>query len=147
MPEPGPRNTPAALITLAPAPAAPPPIGKWIRLLGAHGATVYVARREDPDGFTLFGDRLLAVADLDDLDSQMDEADRDDAVHASRFPAAPAGMPEPDGRATRYHLVDEATGAAVRPRVVGSSLGRGFSPTGVDGDQLRWLAVRARRLR
>lgn len=142
------ENSPVAVLPIAEMPASLPSLGMWTRLLGAYGTVRSAALRRDRQGFTLVGDRVLDVVPHDGLDARLDAADRDyDARPLPRF-ERPPGFPEPpptDCSVRTYRLIDEGTGRAATPFVASSGRSAGFRASGLDGDRLRWSAVRLRR--
>jgi hypothetical protein len=140
--EPTLETTPAVLIPLGDLPSSKPSIGAWIWLVGSRGATVPAALRFEDGGFTLVGDRLLEVLDLDTLEKRLMTANWEAAPRPELPPDFPYARPQTDSHLRTYRLVDEKTGKPVEAVVLGQSWSKGFRPIGLDGDNLRWSLVR-----
>ena len=142
--EPTAENSPAALMPLGDLPAKAPALGGWTWLMNRFGTTVPVALRLEPGGFTLVGDRLLERLDLATLEVRLAEADETAMPRAELPPDFPYERPVTDSHLRTFRLVDEKTGAPVKPAVVGQSWSKGFRPITLDGDHLRWSVLRLR---
>ncbi len=144
MPDRSPAHTPAVLVSLAPPPDTPPPVGTWKRMLGNQGATTRHLFRPDPGGFTLFGERLLSVLPLAEIDARMDRADAARDALKIEFPSWPDDRPPLTCFGRVYRLVDDATGTVVEPFLEGQSGRAVFQASEYDGDLLQWRALRVR---
>lgn len=140
-------TTPSVVIPLDPSPAAPPPLGVWIRLLGAHGATRHAARLHTPKGFMLLGEGALPhlrpatlAADLDAADSQYP------------FTLADTLALRPDfAPYVRFHSVSYRFAPATPKRpagfsVCGATTGPRFDPATLDGDAVAEEVRRHRKV-
>jgi hypothetical protein len=108
---------------------------------------VFAAFREDARGWTVLGDRPLALLGAPDAEAALDEADRSyDAMMRKpgrpRFP--PPGFP---WVMRRYRLLHEHTGERVVPAVFGAEARTepGLAP--LAGEVLGWSAARLRPAR
>ncbi len=149
-PERTPAHAPAALVALGPPPAAPAPVGTWKRLLNGFGATTWHALRPETDGLTLIGERTLRKIPLDELDDRLREADEKHGRPAVGFGSLAAGWPEhlpPLVCSVRvYKLVDPESGKTIEPCVHTDAASGKWVPGGLDGDELKWGALRLRWL-
>ncbi len=146
-PDPTPDSTPAVLIPLEPSPRPRSRWGSFVRLVGGFGGTGHALLRREPDGFTLVGDRVVDLVDLDDLGRMLDAVepfDHPDLDAARR--AWLEGRPEFDSLTMICRVVDDRTHMAVTPSCIESHRTRGFRGRMLDGDQLRFRVVRQRRL-
>jgi hypothetical protein len=143
-PPPPPGVIPAVLIPLPDLPPGPAPLGGWRRFLGGGGATVPAALREDPAGWTLVGAPALAALRAPDVESAMDEAERN---HDARFGESGAREPPPESAWTirLFRLLDDSTGSPCPPVTeVALKLASRDVPA-LDGDVLALGAARLRR--
>lgn len=150
--EPSPGNSPAALVPVPDLPDAPPPLGGWVRTIGARGAVRFAALRRERGGLTLVGDLALEQG-VEDLDSRLDAADRawdaERAAHPRPKFELPPGFPPPpptDTQVRRYGLVHGQTGEPIPPACSSDGRSQGFDARTLDADRLRGEAVRMRRL-
>lgn len=129
------ETTPSVVLPLDPSPAAAPPLGTWIRLLGARGDTRHAARIDTPRGFTLLGEHALPHVRPSTLDADLDAAD-------ARYPLSlddtlalrPETAPYIRFRSMSYRWTP---GTAKQPAgfaVCGAGSGPRFDPAGLDGD-------------
>ncbi len=134
-----PEDLPVAAVELRPLPAAPPPVGRWLRVLGERGATALAALRRDDDGFTVIGEAALASLELQDLDERMDAAA--EAIE-SRLPAMewPADRP-PLRWSVHAFRVDEG---GLRCEALGQVTE--WDGRDLDGDRVAGQVVRCRRI-
>ena len=147
MPARSPANTPAVLVPVAAIPAAPPPVGAWKRVLGICGAPSLAALRPDAGGFTMFGDRAVAEIHAIRLEKRLGQVD--DAEELLRLetggpPGWHEAMPPMACKVRYYRLLDETTGRRIEPMAGGEQNLTGFDPGNLDGDRLRWGAMRLR---
>ncbi|KAF0246851.1 MAG: hypothetical protein FD180_381 [Planctomycetota bacterium] len=143
MPKRVPENIPAAILRLEtpPAPSIP---GDWKRLLADNGAVVPVLARPDPNGFTLIGDRAAAAIPPGEIDGRLARAG---AASRRAFPQRheyPEELPPKACTVTTYRLVDEATGKPIEPERETEAQSPEFQIAGVNGERLRWGALRLR---
>lgn len=135
-----PDDIPVAAVELRPVPAQPPPLGRWLRLLGERGDTVLAALRTDADGCTIVGEDALAAIDLQRLDEGMDAAA---AAMAARLPPF-------DWPADRPPLTCAVHGFSVRAGSLlcdETSQCADWDAGGLDGDRLAARVLRVRKLR
>jgi len=143
-PEMIPANTPAAVIPLESCPHEAGDWGAWIRLVGTHGGTVFAVLKRDVDGCTLVGEGLAECLDLGTLEETLDAADMASVSPITARPDWPAHLPPLNSHAVTYRLVDEDTRLPSAPAIVESTRNHGFITKALDGDRLRWRAVRQR---
>ncbi len=138
MPDAVPENVPAVLVPLEGSPAEAPTFGAWTTLLGAHGATSFAACRRKGKGFTLIGQHILPLVDLDQLDGEMDRVDE---AHEARFREVVARTPGGiERRPCRTIIYDVRDGG--RLAFGGASEGDTWSADGLDGDVIARRVVR-----
>jgi len=147
-PDATPENTPAVLIPLAPVARSPWRGASVMRLLGGFGGTIQALMRRDADGFTLVGDGLIGLVDLDGIDAMLEEVQHFDHPAIEQAREAWLGERPPyDTETTVYRLVDDSTLEPITPRVDSGSRGYGFRGRALDGDRVRFRVVRQRGLR
>ncbi len=118
-----------------------------MRILGGCGGTRHGLLRREPDGFTLVGDRVVDLVDLDGLDCALAGVEPFDHPElAAAREAWSEGRPRYDSELLVYRVVDERTLMAVTPSCVESHRTRGFRGRMLDGDRLRLRVVHQRRL-
>lgn len=142
-----PETIPCVLVPLDPSPVKPPPFGRWIRLLGARGATRHVVRAKDGDGFLLVGAEALPRMVLARLRSDLDALD---AKAAESEQALPSPVPEfarfVRFRAGRYRWTAATPDRAAGLRRFGGAQGPRFDAGDLDGDELVAEVWRQRRV-
>jgi hypothetical protein len=121
--------------------------GSFVRLLGGFGGTRHALVRRDSRGFTLVGDRVVDLVDLDELDRALDGIEPlDHPELAAAREAWLEGRPGYDSEMIVCRVVDERRLFPVTPSCVESQRTRGFRGRMLDGDRLRLRVVRQRRL-
>jgi hypothetical protein len=140
--EPAVETTPAIAVPLGVLPQEQPGFGEWTWLVGSRGAVAPAALRFEEGGFTLVGDRLLSVLDPRSIDHRLSLADLDAAPRPEHPPDFPFPRVETDCVLRTYRIIDPATGEPGDAEVVEQSWTKGYRPWSLDGDHLRWSAVR-----
>ncbi len=146
-PEPGLERTPFVVLPLEPLRQSAQRLWSPVRMLGGRGGTVHGLLRLDADGFTLVGEELADLIELDHLDGTLAQVRQFEPPGVEQIRSQwPTGNPPYDSHCTVYRLIDERTHRPVTPAEEGSSRGYGFSGRSLDGDHLRFRVLRQRRL-
>ncbi len=145
-PEAIPRNTPAALVRLEACPLADHPWGTWMRALGPHGESVFALQRFRPDGFTLIGQDVLDLVDLETLEVTLDAAEAKIPEVERDESEAWKGEPRTYPCLTvTYRVVHERTGEPVPLSYASAQRTDAFGPEHLlDGSRLRGSVFRQR---
>jgi hypothetical protein len=130
-----PECVPRVLLPLDPSPDSPPPLGRWVRLLGELGVTRHAVRIEERDGFLLVGFDLLGLVEPRGLGARLDRID------AEAEPAGTSSFSEHD-RFVRYRARQYRWNPASETRpeglaASGGSSGNRFDAGALDGDVLQ----------
>lgn len=142
------ESTPSVVVPLDPSPASPPPLGRWVRTIGALGSTRHAARVKSGDGFLLIGEHVLAHVERARLLAQLDEADE---RRAAMFGGESLGNPEHEPF-VRYEAVaylwEPAHGdEPARFTVTRSARGPRFDAADLEGDEIAHQVRRQVRVR
>lgn len=131
------ETTPFAIIPLDPSPAAPPPMGTWVRTLGAHGETRHAARIDTPTGFLLVGERAFPYVRPATLYDELDAADASNGFSLEDALAIhPEYAPFKRFSAVSYRWTPATDRRPAGFTVSRTSQGPVFDPAHLDGDAI-----------
>ncbi|MGE0193679.1 MAG: hypothetical protein AB7T63_16765 [Planctomycetota bacterium] len=137
-----PECTPLVVVPIEGLPSEPPPVGRWWRLLGAHGRTRFVVRIDQGHDFLLVGSDVVGMLDLAALDPALDRIDVMDPP--------PAGRPEHEPfvrfRTRRYRWMPDGPADCQGLVPTGASWGPRFDAASLDGDALQGQVLRFRKV-
>jgi hypothetical protein len=144
-PEPAPSNTPFLLVSLEPCPWPDHPWGSWVRMLGPHGESVFALRRSEPAGFTLVGQDVVPLLDLERLEETLEGIDAAMPPLLHREGEEWKGEPEYASAAATYRVTQEGAGGPAHLALAQWSSGDRFDAYAfLDGSRLRDHVFRQR---
>jgi hypothetical protein len=138
------ETIPGAIVPVEGSPGESP-FGRRVWLVGGAGAPCAAHLRDDPDGFTLIGDRIFEELDIDTLDDLLAPAAQaaEDRIERDKGMGFSAG--DYDTRLETFDFADRWGNR--QPLSVGSiARSYGFRARSLNADNLHWSVVRMRRV-